>query len=183
MMMTSKDVSAMSYSLFATRMLSSSLRGALATKQASLPASHWIASRSLSSGAHSRDPLARNDGMGHSTSHHHHHGIFDQHLEGADQLGPERAVDRAMIAGQGHAHHMRDLDLAAAHHGPFLAGTDRKDGGVRRVDPGGEMIDPVHAEIGDRSGAAQILLRLELAGPRPRRKILHLARDRRQRLG
>jgi hypothetical protein len=25
----------------------------------------WIASRSLSSGAHSRDPLARNDGMIH----------------------------------------------------------------------------------------------------------------------
>src|SRR3984893_2018055 len=115
-----------------------------------------------------------------SILNHHHHWVFDQHLEGADQLGAERAVDRAMIAGQGHAHHMRDLDLAAARHGPFLAGTDRKDGGVRRVDHGSEMIDPVHAEIGDRSGAAPILLRLELAGPRPRRKILHLARDRRQ---
>ena len=39
-----------------------SLRGALATKQSMLPAAKWIASRSLSSGAHSRDPLARNDG-------------------------------------------------------------------------------------------------------------------------
>src|SRR3977135_2981817 len=40
-----------------------SLRGALATKQSILPyAARWIASRSLSSGAHSRDPLARNDG-------------------------------------------------------------------------------------------------------------------------
>src|SRR5260370_25677850 len=39
-----------------------SLRGALATKQSSfLYAAPWIASRSLSSGAHSRDPLARND--------------------------------------------------------------------------------------------------------------------------
>src|SRR5712691_4060795 len=33
-----------------------------ATKQSSLPLWPWIASRSLSSGAHSRDPLARNDG-------------------------------------------------------------------------------------------------------------------------
>jgi hypothetical protein len=35
-----------------------------ATKQSSFPlAALWIASRSLSSGAHSRDPLARNDGI------------------------------------------------------------------------------------------------------------------------
>jgi hypothetical protein len=34
-----------------------------ATKQSMFPlAAPWIASRSLSSGAHSRDPLARNDG-------------------------------------------------------------------------------------------------------------------------
>src|SRR5215207_3040138 len=39
-----------------------SLRGALATKQSiARQADRWIASRSLSSGAHSRDPLARND--------------------------------------------------------------------------------------------------------------------------
>jgi hypothetical protein len=38
------------------------LRGAQATKQSSLRlVSLWIASRSLSSGAHSRDPVARND--------------------------------------------------------------------------------------------------------------------------
>src|SRR6267143_3907756 len=35
-----------------------------ATKQSILCAARWIASRSLSSGAHSRDPLARNDGEG-----------------------------------------------------------------------------------------------------------------------
>jgi hypothetical protein len=35
-----------------------------ATKQSISPGdSFWIASRSLSSGAHSRDPLARNDGL------------------------------------------------------------------------------------------------------------------------
>ena len=41
-----------------------SLRGAQRTKQSMIVAAvgFWIASRSLSSGAHSRDPLARNDG-------------------------------------------------------------------------------------------------------------------------
>jgi hypothetical protein len=41
-------------------------QGSNATKQSilSLLARLWMASRSLSSGAHSRDPLARNDGCG-----------------------------------------------------------------------------------------------------------------------
>src|SRR3974390_6337 len=44
--------------------ISPSLLGAKAPKQSMAPrlADPWIASRSLSSGAHSRDPLARNDG-------------------------------------------------------------------------------------------------------------------------
>jgi hypothetical protein len=50
------------FSFVVPALLNSSLRGALATKQSSLPVSLWIASRSLSSGALSRDPLARNDG-------------------------------------------------------------------------------------------------------------------------
>jgi hypothetical protein len=37
-------------------------KGAQATKQSNLLPALWIASRSLSSGAHSRDPFARNDG-------------------------------------------------------------------------------------------------------------------------
>src|SRR5258708_23535034 len=46
---------------------SPSLRGALATKQSKLctcVSQSWIASRSLSSGARSRDPLARNGESG-----------------------------------------------------------------------------------------------------------------------
>src|SRR6185437_223812 len=53
-------------------------------------------------------------------SHHHHHRILDQPLEGADQLGAERAVDRAVVAGQRHAHDMRRHDLAVAHDRAFL---------------------------------------------------------------
>src|SRR5258708_17692479 len=37
----------------------------------------WIASRSLSAGAHSRDPLARNDGERPAPSSRHHHLIAD----------------------------------------------------------------------------------------------------------
>ena len=44
-----------------------SLRGATATKQSISPQTAlWIASRSLSSGARSRDPLARNDDFGYA---------------------------------------------------------------------------------------------------------------------
>src|ERR1700730_7930776 len=99
-------------------------------------------------------------GVGDAGSHHHHDRVFDQHLERADQLGAERAVDRAVVARQGHAHHLRDLDLAVFDNWALLAGADRKDGGMRRVDHGGEVIDAVHAEIGYSRGAALIFLRL-----------------------
>src|ERR1700752_4338660 len=39
------------------------VQGSKATKQSIFFAVRWIASRSLSSGAHSRDPLARNDDL------------------------------------------------------------------------------------------------------------------------
>src|SRR3984893_732052 len=75
---------------------------------------------------------------GAAASHHHHDGVFDQHLEGADQFGAERAVDRAVIAGQRHAHDVRRLDLAATYHRALLAGANREDRRVRRGDPRGE---------------------------------------------
>src|SRR4029453_11141297 len=98
-------------------------------------------------------------------SHHHHHGVFDQLLECPDQLCPERAVDGAVIAGQRHAHHLRDLDLATAYHRALLAGADGQDRRLRRVDHGGEVVDAVHAEVRHRRGAALIFFRLQL--PRP----------------
>src|SRR5712672_4044241 len=53
------------------RVTEASLRGALATKQSIVATKRkrWIASRSLSSGAHSR-PLARNDALRHVDSRH-----------------------------------------------------------------------------------------------------------------
>jgi hypothetical protein len=58
-----------------------SLRGALATKQSIFVVRQWIASRSLSSGAHSRDPLARNDGS----------RLFESGIENHSLVIPEAA--------------------------------------------------------------------------------------------
>src|SRR5258708_4480521 len=100
-----------------------------------------------------------------SPSHHHHDRIFDQHLECAEQLGAERAVDCAVIAGQSHAHQLRDFDLAVLDDRALLASADREDGGVWRVDHGGKILDAVHPEVGDGGGAALIFLGLEFACP------------------
>jgi hypothetical protein len=48
------------------------LRGAKRRSNPFSFAVRWIASRSLSSGAHSRDPLARNDGSNHANSNDDH---------------------------------------------------------------------------------------------------------------
>src|SRR5580704_15795786 len=96
-------------------------------------------------------------------SHHHHDRIFDQGFEGADQLGTQGAIYGAVIAGQGHTHHMSYLDLAAPHDRPLLAGADGEDRGMRRVDDSGEVVDAIHAEVGDGRGAALIFLRLEFS--------------------
>src|ERR1700753_4364029 len=69
---------------------------------------------------------------GGTISHHHHDRIFDQNLERADQFCAERAVNGTVIAGQRHAHDLRDLDLAVTDHRTVRAGTDREDRGMRR---------------------------------------------------
>ena len=53
--------------------------------------------------------------------------------------------------------------IAIAHDRALLAGADRQNGRLRRIDHGGEILDAVHAEIGHRRGAALIFVRLELA--------------------
>src|SRR5215510_15522461 len=45
-------------------------------------------------------------------SHQHCHWIFDQASERGKELGPERAVDHTMIAGERHRHHAREADTA-----------------------------------------------------------------------
>ena len=53
---------------------------------------------------------------------------------------------------------------------------------MRRVDHGVEILDPEHAEIGDREGAALELVELQLAGLGSGAEILHLIGDRREAL-
>ena len=65
-----------------------------------------------------------------------------------------------MVAGQRHGHHRTHDDLAVAGDGPILDRADREDRRLRRVEHGDELLDAVHAEVGDREGAA-----LEVFGP------------------
>src|SRR5262245_14831280 len=115
-------------------------------------------------------------------SHQHRHGLLDKSLERRQQLGPEDAVDHAVIAGERHREHARERDAAV-----FLLdrlpprGADREDGRLRRIDDGGKFTHAVHAEVGDGGGTALVFLRLELSRARARRQLLNLVRDRRQR--
>src|SRR5215472_5779829 len=100
-------------------------------------------------------------------SHQHRHGLLDKSLERRQQFGPERADGHAAV---------------------FLfdrlppRGADRQDRRLRRIDDGGKFAHAVHAEIGDGGGTALVFIRLEPSGARARRHLLHLVRDRRQRL-
>src|SRR5262249_38550881 len=70
--------------------------------------------------------------------------------------------------------HVRSLDLAVAHDRALLSGSDRENGRVRRIDNGVEFLDPIHAEVRYRAGAALIFVRRQLASTRAGGKVLHL---------
>src|SRR5665213_485377 len=99
---------------------------------------------------------------------------LDQFLESLHPLRAAGAVDDAMVAGDGAAHHRGDCELAVLDHGALLAHSHREDAALRRVDDGLEMPDAVHAEIGDREGAALELRERDL-GIRARAGKLALA--------
>src|SRR5690606_29306316 len=86
----------------------------------------------------------------------------------------EGAVDGAVVASERDGHELAGLDLALLDIDAFLAGADREDGAMGRVDHGGEMLDAVHAEVGDRGRPALVFVRRELLVARPRREVLHL---------
>ena len=56
------------------------------------------------------------------------------------------------------------LPLASLHDGLPGCAADGEDGGLGRVDDGGEFLDAEHAEVGDGEGGAGHLLGLEFAG-------------------
>ena len=69
---------------------------------------------------------------------------------------------------------------AVAHDRALLAGADRQDAAMRRVDDRGELADAVHAEVRDRERAALELLELQLAGAGALGEVLGLGGDLRQ---
>jgi len=74
------------------------------------------------------------------------------------------AVDDAVVAREEERHALPDHDLVALHDWLPDGGANGKDGGIGRVDDGGESLDAHHAQIGDAKRAAGELLGLELLG-------------------
>src|SRR5215472_19126516 len=104
-------------------------------------------------------------------SHQHRHGLLDESLERRQQLGPERAVDHAVIAGERHREHACARNAAV-----FLLdrlpprGADRQHRRLRRIDDGGKFAHAVHAEIGNGGGPTLVFVRRELSRARARRQ-------------
>src|SRR5581483_1039382 len=96
-------------------------------------------------------------------------------LDSGEKLRSGRAIKHAMIARQ------RDGEDACKRN-PAVGffdrlpprRADRKDGGVRRIDDRGKFAHAIHAEIGDRRGAALIVGGLELFVAGARRQVFHL---------
>src|SRR5476649_536053 len=72
-------------------------------------------------------------------------------------------------------HHRGDFDLAVHDDGTLLARAHGDDAALRRVDDGGEILDPVHAQIGNRYRSSPWRFRScrsrrwDAPRPRPRR--------------
>src|SRR6266511_3597226 len=81
-------------------------------------------------------------------------GLLEQLLQLAQELGGFRPVDRAVIAGESEGHQRPGDELALLEHRPLLDRADREDCDLRRVEDGDELLDAVHAEVGDRERAA-----------------------------
>src|SRR5258707_2754172 len=107
----------------------------------------------------------------------HRERVFDELPEGGEELRADRAVDNAVIARQSAGHHRRDRELPVLDDRARLAGADREDAALRRVDDRFELEDAIHAEIGDRESAALELLELQFAGSGALGEILAFLRD------
>src|SRR6516162_9885616 len=111
-------------------------------------------------------------------SHEHRHGLLHKPFECRQQLGPERAVDHAVIAGKRHRHHAGESNSAALRlHRLPARGADREDRRLWRIDDRGKLAHIVHAEIRDRRRAALVFVGLELLCARAGRQVLHFVSD------
>src|SRR5690606_29385422 len=88
----------------------------------------------------------------------------------------------AVVAGHRDRHYIRNLEFAVLHDGPLLTLADGEDRRLGRIDDAGEMLDAVHAEIGDREASAFIFGRLQLLVAGTRGERLRLRRNFRETL-
>src|SRR5204863_5109709 len=108
--------------------------------------------------------------------------LLDQVLQAGEKAGGGGAVDGPVVDGQGERHGGGDGDLVVAHDRLADGFADGEDGGLRRVDDGGELADAGHGEDADGVGAAGQFVRGELAGPRAGGEVVRLAGDLGERL-
>src|SRR5947207_3085322 len=69
---------------------------------------------------------------------HHRRRLFEQALEGPQELGGHRAVDGAMVGGQGDGHHRAGDEPIALDDRAPLGGADGEDGDLGEVEDGVE---------------------------------------------
>src|SRR4029450_2315019 len=109
-------------------------------------------------------------------------GLLEQRLQLAEELGGLRAVDGAVVAGQGHGHQLAGDEAAVLDDRLLLDRTDREDRGLRRVEDGREDLDAVHAEVRDRERSAVEVVLRELALARALDDLLPFSGDLDERL-
>src|SRR5438045_1062837 len=100
----------------------------------------------------------------------------------AQELGPLRPVDDSVIAGQRTAHALTHDNLVLLYHRLGLNGADSETARLRRIEDARELVDPVHAEIGDGEGSILPLTGRQLAGAGFLDEIFGLGRELTQRL-
>ena len=66
----------------------------------------------------------------------------------------ERSVDGPMIHGHNEIHHIGNLNISVYDYGLLRPRPHRKNCRLRWIDDGGELLHPVHSEIGDGDAAA-----------------------------
>src|SRR5260221_9253022 len=107
----------------------------------------WIASRSLSAGAHSRDPLARNDGERPAPSSRRHHLIADD--DEFRQIHPPKARGERDVGGVAAGAHQDAADpgviVAGGGRGTAAGGGELQPTGKKQPVPprGGSAIAPI----------------------------------------
>src|SRR5438094_5259011 len=98
--------------------------------------------------------LARGDDEGHR--------VLDEALDLGHELRRGLAVEHSMVDGQRHAHDLAGHDPAVLDDRHVLDGAYSEDRRLRGVDDRDELVDAIHAQVGDREGRAGEVV---LAGP------------------